>query len=618
MRLAFIVFCLFLSSIGYSKEYTIEQFLDTKSYGAACFSSDGKEILLSSDESGVFNVYSLQMASGKQTQLTHSQNQAVQLVSDIPGDDEHFLCTSDQGGNELYHLYLSNKKGKLRDLTSQDNAKAHFHGWSHDFKSFFYQSNARDPRYMDLYEMDRASWESKLVYQNDDGFDVGAISRDKRFYAISKMRTSNDSDIYLYDRTTKTLKHLTPHQGDIQYTPASFSPDSKWLYFVTDESSDFTYLKRYDVKSGKCEMVETHQWDILGSFFSRRGGYRVTVLNQDSSTVARVYDTKTGKELKLPRIPGSEICGITISRDDKDMLLRVEGDCSPENLYYFNSSSGRLRPLTQSLNPEIHPRDLSEAEVVRYASYDGLKIPALLYKPQGLKPNTKAPALIWVHGGPGGQSTKGYHYLIQYLANHGYTILAVNNRGSSGYGKGFFKAADLKHGEADLDDCIWAKKYLVATGFVDPGKIGIIGGSYGGYMTLAALAFRPQEMAVGVDIFGVSNWIRTLKSIPPWWEAAREALYKKIGNPEIQADYLESISPLFHAHKIIKPLLVIQGANDPRVLKVESDEIVDAVRKNGVPAEYVVIEDEGHGFGKKENARVVGKAILDFLDKNLK
>lgn len=617
MRLAYLLLFLSFTSFGYSKEYTIEQFLNTKSYGAACFAS-GSEILLSSNESGVFNVYALEIASGKQTQLTHSQNQAIQLVSDIPGDREHFLCTSDQGGNELYHIYLGNRKGKLRDLTPQDNATAHFHGWSHDFKSFFYQSNARDPRYMDLYEMDTATWKAKLVYQNEEGFDVGAVSRDKRFLAISKIRSSNDSDLYLYDRTSKTLKHLTPHQGEIQYTPASFAPDSQSLYFITDENSDFTYLKRYDIKSGKFETVETHDWDILGCFFSHNGGYRVTLLNQDSSTVARVYDLKKGKELNLPRIPDSEISGVLISRDDKDMLLRVEGDRSPENIYYYNPANGRQHQLTHSLNPEINPRDLSDGEVVRYVSYDGLKIPALLYRPHGLKANEKASALIWVHGGPGGQSTKGYHYLIQYLANHGYAILAVNNRGSSGYGKAFFKAADLKHGEADLDDCMWAKKYLTGTGFVDPAKIGMIGGSYGGYMTLAALAFRPQEMAVGVDIFGVSNWIRTLKNIPPWWETFREALYKKIGNPETQADYLESISPLFHAHKIVKPLLVIQGANDPRVLKVESDEIVEAVRKNGVPADYVVIDDEGHGFGKKKNANLVGKAILEFLDKNLK
>jgi dipeptidyl aminopeptidase/acylaminoacyl peptidase len=208
--------------------------------------------------------------------------------------------------------------------------------------------------------------------------------------------------------------------------------------------------------------------------------------------------------------------------------------------------------------------------------------------------------------------------MIQFLVNHGYAILAVNHRGSSGYGKTFFKSADKKHGEADLDDCVEAKKYLISTGMIDPEKIGIYGGSYGGYMTLAALAFRPKEFAVGVDLFGISNWIQTLSNIPSWWETERESLYKKIGHPVKDADYLASISPLFHAKNIVHPLLVIQGANDPRVLKQESDQIIEAIKENNIPHKYVVFDDEGHGFSKKCNRIKMGEELLKFLDDNLK
>jgi dipeptidyl aminopeptidase/acylaminoacyl peptidase len=177
---------------------------------------------------------------------------------------------------------------------------------------------------------------------------------------------------------------------------------------------------------------------------------------------------------------------------------------------------------------------------------------------------------------------------------------------------------DRKHGEADLDDCVAAKNFLAGTGYVDPDKIGIIGGSYGGYMVLAAMAFRPEDFAVGVDLFGISNWVRTLESIPPWWESFREALYVEMGDPATDKDRLYRISPLFHAENIRRPLMVLQGANDPRVLQQESDEIVEAVRKNGVPVEYVLFDDEGHGFRKKEN-RIKGyKAVRDFLDTYLK
>jgi len=275
--------------------------------------------------------------------------------------------------------------------------------------------------------------------------------------------------------------------------------------------------------------------------------------------------------------------------------------------------------LTHSLNKEINENDLVAGEVIRYPSFDGLEIPAILYKPHEASARNKVPALLLIHGGPGGQSRLGFSSTTQYLVNHGYTVLAVNNRGSSGYGKTFYNLDNQRHGEDDLMDCVKAKDFLTGLGYVDMDKVGIIGGSYGGYMTLAALTFQPEEFAVGVDLFGISNWVRTLKSTPPYWEAFRKALYDELGDP-FTADSvrLYRISPLFHADQITKPLMVLQGANDPRVLKVESDEIVAAVEANGVPVEYVVFEDEGHGFVKKENQIEAWGQILLFLDKYLK
>jgi dipeptidyl aminopeptidase/acylaminoacyl peptidase len=212
-----------------------------------------------------------------------------------------------------------------------------------------------------------------------------------------------------------------------------------------------------------------------------------------------------------------------------------------------------------------------------------------------------------------------YFALIQYLVNHDYAILAVNNRGSSGYGKSFYKMDDKKHGDVDLKDCIYGKEFLAATGVIDTSKIGIIGGSYGGYMTMAALTFAPEEFAAGVNLFGVTNWIRTTRSIPPYWESFRKALYEEMGDPDSEDSIaLYNKSPLFHASRVTRPLMVLQGANDPRVLQVESDEIVEAVRSNGVPVEYVLFDDEGHGFVKKENEIEGYGKIKVFLDKYLK
>ena len=223
-----------------------------------------------------------------------------------------------------------------------------------------------------------------------------------------------------------------------------------------------------------------------------------------------------------------------------------------------------------------------------------------------------------VHGGPGGQAQVGYFALTQALVNHGYVVYDINNRGSSGYGKTFFAMDDKKHGEADLGDVVASKQLLIDTGYVEADRIGIIGGSYGGYMVLAALTLRPEAFSVGVDLFGISNWVRTLESVPPWWASFKDALYAEMGDPKTDGERLRRISPLFNASKIKVPLMVLQGANDPRVLQVESDEIVAAAKKNGVPVEYIVFADEGHGFVKKDNEIKGYTAILQFLDAHLR
>jgi dipeptidyl aminopeptidase/acylaminoacyl peptidase len=225
--------------------------------------------------------------------------------------------------------------------------------------------------------------------------------------------------------------------------------------------------------------------------------------------------------------------------------------------------------------------------------------------------------MISVHGGPGGQSRQGYRADIQYLLNHGYAVFSINNRGSSGYGKTFFHLDDKRHGEDDLDDVVAAHAYLGGLDWVDGDRIGVMGGSYGGYMVAAALAFRPDVFQVGINIFGVTNWLRTLTSIPDWWGSFRTALYDELGDPATDSDRLTRISPLFHAENIVKPLLVVQGSNDPRVLQVESDELVEKVRANGVPVRYVLFEDEGHGFRKRENRITAAEAYLAFLDEYL-
>ncbi|OLS34704.1 S9 family peptidase [Bacillus sp. MRMR6] len=596
------------------KKYTIEQFFHTESIITNSISFDEKVILFSSDKSGIYNAYTISIEEQHQQQVTFSTDNAIHAVSFFP-NDHRFLYLTDKGGDELHHIYVHNENGESVDLTAEENARAEFYGWSRDEKGFFYGSNKRNPSFMDVYEMDIETFESTCIFTNNVGYEYGAISPDKRYITLAKIRNTNDSDIYLYDRELDCLKHLTAHTGEINHHPQTFSRDSEYLYFLTDENHEFLYLKKIHLPSLKTEEVAKENWDIMSASFSSNDQYLVYSINCDAKTEIKIINQATNEQLEIPLLPEGQMTNLKISNSGKLMTFLLNSSNSPANLYSYEVGSKTLKKLTDTLNPEIDPLDLVKAEVIRYPSFDDLMIPAIYYKPV-VQAGEKVPALVYVHGGPGGQSRTDYNPLFQYLVNQGYAILAVNNRGSSGYGKSFFSAADLKHGEVDLEDCIQGKNFLQEQGDIE--EIGIIGGSYGGYMVLAALAFKPEEFKVGVDIFGVSNWERTLKSIPSWWEGFREALYKKLGNPYTQTEYIRSISPLFHTDQINKPVIVLQGANDPRVLQVESDEIVEALKNNNVPVEYVVFPDEGHGFMKKEN-RISGyKKVHEFLEKYLR
>ena len=449
---------------------------------------------------------------------------------------------------------------------------------------------------------------------------MGAISPDGRYIALLKPRTSADSDIYLLDARTRDAKPrlITEHRGDVSHGVYDFTPDSKQLVYSTDEYGEYNQAWVYDVASGAKHALVKADWDVAFVSFSRSGNYRVWGVNEDARTAVHILDVRSGQEIKLTDLPPGDIAQIRFARDEKQLALMLSSDTSPNDIYKVDLTAKRSTRLTHALNPEIQEDDLVATQVVRYKSFDGLAIPSIMYKPKVASPSQRVPALVWVHGGPGGQSRTGYSAAIQHLVNHGYAVLAANNRGSSGYGKTFFHADDRKHGEIDLKDIVAAKQYLASLDWVDGERIGILGGSYGGYMVGAALAFSPDTFDVGIDIFGVMNWVRTLTSIPPWWEAQKKALYDEMGDPATDAERHRRISPLFHAKSIRVPLLVIQGKNDPRVLQVESDEIVAAVKANGVPVEYLVFPDEGHGFSKRQNRIKASDAYVRFLDAHLK
>lgn len=598
--------------------YTAAQFFENRSYSlgrasVGAFSPDGQSILISSDQTGVFNAYALPVAGGEARPLTASATNATYAVSYFPNDDR-VLVTADGGGDELNHIYVRLADGTLRDLTPGDDLKADFFDWSGDGKTFYITSNDRDASAFDLIAYDAETYEHRTVFENTGGFFPAEISADGRWLALSKNVSSARTDLYLVDlQSGGEPRRITP-EGDISHGVYGFSPDGSALIYGTNQFGEFTQARSYDLALGESTPLIEAEWDVMNVAFSPSGRYRVSSLNADGSTKVTLLDTTTNQPVQLTGIPDGDVGAVRFNADESRIAFTVLSDTSPSDVFTAALGDGAASRLTTALNPAIDEDVLVEATVVRYPAEGGVMIPGILYRPQGASAANPAPAIVLVHGGPGGQTRRGYSAMVQHLVNHGYAVLGANNRGSSGYGKTFFHMDDKQHGEADLRDIVAGGQWLRDQDWVADDQVAVMGGSYGGYITAAALAFHPTAFEAGVNIFGVTNWVRTLESIPAWWGANRVALFDEMGDPATDAERHRRISPLFHASNIQRPMLVVQGANDPRVLQVESDELVAAVRANDVPVEYVLFPDEGHGFQRRDNRITAQEAYLKFLD----
>ena len=597
-----------------SKKYSIETLMTNNRSSGGYFSKDASKLLYSSDKSGIFNVYEMDLTTNKESKITDSKLESYFAISYSPITNE-IIYGADSGGNENFHLFLI-RDGQSIDLTPGENTKASFFGWSKNEREMYFLSNSRDPKFFDVYKMNMEDLKAEMIFKNEKGYTYYPISNNDK-YLILNLNPSREIDkLYIYELKTKKITEVSNQEAN--YWGQGFDKSDENYYYSTNYDSEFLYLMTYNLKSGKRSLVYKTNWDVTRSSLSKNDKYRVVTINQDAQNKLIVKRTEDDFTIDFKGVDNMNINSILFSDDEKIARISAGASNSPGDIYTYNMKSKELKQITSNLNPEINPTDLIQGEVIRYNSFDELEIPAILYKPKLASIKNKVPALVWVHGGPGGQSRIGYRPLIQYLVNHGYAILAVNNRGSSGYGKTFYELDDKNHGDKDLKDCIWGKYWLQKQDYIKTENIGIIGGSYGGYMTMAAMTFEPDAFNVGVNIYGVTNWIRTLRSIPAYWESSRKSLYKELGDPYSKDSIrLYEISPLFHAKNIKNPIMVLQGANDPRVLQIESDEIVKEARNSGVYVEYLLFDDEGHGFIKKENQIEGYKKILNFLNNYL-
>src|ERR1700741_1509192 len=435
-------------------KYTIEQFMQTTKVLGGAFSPDEESILFTTNASGIFNVYRTAVFGGGLRQLTHSTTENIYVLSYFP-DGQRILVSRELAGNENFRLSVLGPEGDMQDLTPENNVTARFFGPAIDRSSFYCGANERDPHCFDIYKINFETLERELLYRDTDGYEFGCISRDERYLALCEPRTRENADIFLYDRTTSQLKCLTTHEGNACYWAACFDWDSTHLYYRTNRDSDFYYVERLELATGQTEQIVKDDCDSYFSF-SPNGEYQVISRDRDSLFQIEILHVESRRRVSFPEFPNEGIAGFVFSPSAKRLGFYVKGDCRPGDLYVHDFSSQVTRKLTESLTAEIEPADLVDSEIVRYVSFDGFEIPSLLWKPHHVNPANKPPALVYLHGGPGGQTRKEYHGRVQFLVNHGYVVLAPNYRGSSGFGKTFHSLDNGKQTHEPLRDCIEA------------------------------------------------------------------------------------------------------------------------------------------------------------------
>ncbi|MCO5261453.1 MAG: S9 family peptidase [Lentimicrobium sp.] len=612
-----------------------ELFFDNPEISGGQLSPDGKFISFVKPYNGVMNIWvkTLEEPFASARPLTADKQRPVRSYF-WSRDGKYILYVQDKGGDENFNIYAVNPSEKApvgaevpenRDLTNLKGVRVQIYSVPKtDPDAIYIGLNDRDPAWHDLYRMKLSTGERTLIRQNsgEDRITGWIFDWNDQLRLAMRANADGSNDILRVDDNGFTAIYTTS-VFETAY-PVAFDKDNKRIYLVTNKGDDvdLTRLILLDPETLKEEFVEADplQRVDLGdvAFSDLRREIIYTSYEDDRN---RLYWKDKDFEADYKRIseqlPGVEPYFARTTADERFWIIGAYSDVDPGTTYLFDRETKKLT-FQYRPRPNIPVEHMANMQAIRYPSSDGLEIPAYLTLPKGVEPKN-LPVIVMPHGGPWARSGWGFNSYAQFLANRGYAVLDPNFRASTGYGKKFINAGNKEWGRKMQDDITWGIKYLVKQGIADPAKVAIMGGSYGGYATLAGLAFTPDVYACGVSIVGPSNLITLLNSIPPYWESIRTVFHKRMGDPstpEGEAD-LKKMSPLFSADKIKSPLLVVQGANDPRVKQHESDQIVVALRDRGFPVEYIVAPDEGHGFARPVNNMAMLAAAEKFLARHL-
>jgi dipeptidyl aminopeptidase/acylaminoacyl peptidase len=598
-----------------------ERFIAYRRFGGGlAFSHDGLHVLFVSNISGQFNLWRVPVAGGWPDQLTAFADQTVRQVA-VSARDGTIVLSADRDGDEFHQLYRLDPADGWPEQITDDPQVQHFVGqgaFSPDGRRLAYGANARTPTDVEVWIRDLDGGEARSVFGEGKYAIAADWSPDGTKLLAIDIRHNSDSSIHVIDLESGEAAEVTPHAEDGLYIPGPWASDGSGFYFISDEGREFRALAFYDLAAGRYEWVDTPEADIEEVAASGDGRILARLVNEDGWEVLKLRDVGSGDDLKDPEIPAGarpHLTGfrppIALSQDGSHVAVVLSGPRCPAEVWVAETDTGNARAVTESRIGAPHDEELVDVELITYPSFDGREIPAWLYRPTV---EGRAPIVLSIHGGPEAQEHPVYHPVYQYLLSRGIGVMATNIRGSTGYGKTYQRLVQRDWGGGDMQDWEHAVKWLHEQDWVDADRIGVFGGSYGGFAVLTCVTRLPDYWAAAVDIFGPSNLITAAKAVPPTW---RRMMKRFMGDPDEDADLLRERSPLTYIENVKTPLLVIQGAKDPRVVKSESDQLVEKLRSLGREVEYVVFEDEGHGFTKRQNEVKALELAADWLERHL-
>jgi dipeptidyl aminopeptidase/acylaminoacyl peptidase len=648
--LAFFIVAAFCLSVSAQSANTIQQYLNIRSAGSPSLSPDGKRLFYLTNVTGTSQVWMIDLPAGAPKQITNYDDNVGFVRFSPKGDGVVFGKA--KGGDENTQFFWMNADGSaIKELTADPKVRHNFGSWSEDGSKIYYASNKRNPQFFDIYSMTVADAREELLYQSDGNNDFAAADAFGRKLVVSRSGTelSLDNNLYLIDVESKKETLLTAHTGSAQFGGVHFVADG--LVFAHNDSREYYSLANMRLKNAagkdwsdanrEVRIVDDAGWDVDDIETLAYGSTIAYTLNREgfSELYLRKYETngkplitviaKKGEKITLPA--QGVVGGLNFSENGKFLAFTFSSAKNNGDIWLYDLENKKLAQITKSERSSIPQESFVEPQLVKFKSFDGREIPAWYYKPnnsvefvegvkvngvkQSIRKTNPLPVIVSVHGGPEGQERPGFNPLYQYYLSRGYAILATNVRGSTGYGKTFTHLDDVQKREDSVKDLASAVEWLKTSGGADAKKVAVMGGSYGGYMTLAAITLYPDLWAAAVDTVGIANWESFLKNTSGYRRRQREVEY---GMLDKDIDFLRSISPMAKVDKIKTPLFVIAGRNDPRVPYTEAEQIVGALKKRGATVEYKLFDDEGHGVAKLKNRLVLYPLVADFLDKYMK